>query len=466
MKSRAVSVVAVGFCLLGAVGCRDWDRFDPLSSGGGPSGGGPSGGGGDGAGLQGGNAAGGAGGGVGGGGGSLGGGGAGGGGGGPSECGTIDIVSDEFENAAFDWRWENYAPHFSLGGGDLILTMPGGLDEYFQIQTTAAFDMRGRSVVFELSEPPTQGHGYWFNVAGDHDNYVEFYINFSGTLGYAVEEDDSYNTFASEPFDAIDHRFFRFRESGGTMFYETSPDGASWTARTDTDISTVFDPEFTHVYLGGNTDAQSPGCTVRVARVYAEPASAGHTCATASLSDDFEDGSQANVWGDGWSSPGCTLDEGSGELRVSCSAASYTDSAYGTSTAYDLTGSSASVEITDPPAPGEDSFMAFALGRPEAETLYSIETNGTSLEVYEVVDGNWDQIVSLPFDVATMRVLRFAEAGGQILFEHSADGVSFTTFHQKVPLFSLSELGIYLVAGNNSDTVASVMAFDNLNLSP
>ncbi len=455
-------MLAVGVCLMGSIGCRDWGRFEGLGSGGGPSGGG-----GDGAGSQGGSGAGGPLGGGSVGGGSVGGGSVGGSGsgGGPSECGTIDVLSDDFEAASFDWRWRNYGTAFTLEGGDLVLTLPAGVEDYFQLESTAAFDMRGRSVVFELIEPPTLGQGYWLNVAGDPSNYVEFYVNFGGTLEYSVEVDDVYSSFASEPFDPVDHRFFRFRESEGTIFYETSPDGTAWTERTDYDLTGVFDPEFTRIYFGGNTGVDSPGCSVRVARVFVEPASTGDTCGIASLTDDFDDGVRGNVWGEGWSS-GCDLDEGSGALRLSCMAGSSASAAYGTSTAYDLTGSSVSVAFTDPPAPGEDSYMAFIITRPEADTLYTIQTGGSFLEVYEVIDGSWSQVVSLPFDLDAMRVVRFSEAEGQLSFAYSADGVSFTTFHQRPPAFSLTELQILLAGGNESDTVASDMAFDDLNLVP
>jgi hypothetical protein len=463
MKSHAWSLVALGACLMSAAGCRDWSPFELLGT--------PSGGGGDGAGPQGGNAVGGSGGaGASGGEGASGGagasGGEGAGGGGPSECGKVDVLSDDFEADSFDWRWQNYGSAFTLQGGALLLTLPTGVEEFFQLQSTAAFDMRGRSVVFELSQPPTLGQGYWLNVAGDPSNYVEFYINAGGTLEYAAEVDDVYNPFASEPFDPVDHRFFRFRESAGTIFYETSPDGTAWTERTDYDLTGVFDPEFTYVYFGGNTGLASPGCTVGVARVYAEPAGGAETCPIASLTDDFEDGARGSVWGEGWESPECVLDEGSGVLRLSCAAASYASSAYGSSAAYDLTGSSASVELASTPAPDEDSWMTFAITRPEADTMYTIQTEGSFLEVYEVIRGSWSQVVSLPFDADAMRVVRFSEAGGQLSFEHSADGVDFTTFHQREPVFSLTELQILLAGGNDSDTLASEMAFDNLNLVP
>jgi hypothetical protein len=347
-----------------------------------------------------------------------------------------------------------------------VLALPAGVEEYFQLQSTAGFDMRGRSVVFELSEPPTPGQGFWLNVAGDPANYVEFYVNWGGTLEYAYEQDDVYSSFASEPFKRMDHRFMRFRESAGTIFFETSHNGSDWSEQVDLDITEVFDPEFTFVYFGGNTGTSSPGAIVRVARVYAEPAGSGAPCAIASLSDDFEDGTRGNVWGLGWNNPGCTLDEASAELTIGCSSASYTSSAYGTSAAYDLTGSSVSVELSDVPDPSEDAWMTFAVTRPEADTLYTIQTDGSFLEVYEVIAGSWSQVVSLPFVAAAMRVVRFSEEGGQILFAYSADGMSFTTFHQRAPAFSLTELQILLAAGNDSDTVGSTVAFDNLNLSP
>lgn len=459
MKRAALSAALAVLGLVGAVGCRDWDRFEPVTGGGAPVGGSNSGAGNVGAGDLGGGPQGA---------GDQGGGPIGGspmggsptGGGGPTGCGQIDILSDDFD-APLDWRWSGSTGAVSVSGGELVIPHAAG---YVQIETSAGFDFRGRNMVLELAAPPGPGSSLWWDVAGDPSNYLEFYIDGNETLYFGYEKDGGFFDIASRPFDAVEHRFQRFREEDGTAFYDVSADGTAWEEITSWQLDAVFDPAFTSVYIGGNSDI-ADGDT-HIARIYAEDPVPSAPCPTATLVDDFDDNQRSSAWYHGWDEPECPIQEVSGELRISCEPGLGTDSAYVSSAAYDLTGSQVSVEIIDYPSAGSGGYMAIALVRPYFGDEYLFVINDGELQITRTINGSGTELTSASYDGDAARFLRIREAAGIIFFEISADGSTFTSFYNEATSIDVGELWVVLFAGMYMANAPVDVAFDNLNVGP
>lgn len=460
-KRLAVSAALTALGVVGSVGCRDWGRFEPVTGGGDSTGASNSGAGN----VGGSNASAGAGG------GDQGGGPSGGGpvGGGPaSNCGKIDILSDDFD-APLDWRWTADTGVVSVSNGDLVVPHPP-TESYFQIETSAGFDFRGRTMVLELSVPPGPGQSLWWDVAGNTDNYLEFYIDTAGTLHFGYEKDGDFQTIdgTDVQFDAVEHRFQRFREENGAAFYDVSADGSRWTQVVVWQLDDVFDPAYTSVYIGGSTNGTTaPDGDMHIARVYAEDPVGSSPCAATTLSDDFDDSERSSAWYDGWTSSTCPIAETGGELRVSCQPGGDESSGYVSSAAYDLTGTSVTIEITDYPESGSSGYLGFGVARPNgADTFYQFEVNNGWLNVIRVLDDDWSMLLSQTYDPMAARFLRIREAGGTAYFETSVDNIQFETFHSEGALFSLSEVLLFVMGGNYLASAPVDVAFDNLNIGP
>ncbi len=465
MNSRAKSVAFATLVLAGLGGCRDWDRFEPVASGGG---GADTGAGGAAASTASASTA------------TIasasttsstGGGNEGGGGGTPNPgCGTIDILSDTFDGA-LDWRWD-VPDEMNTAEGDLVIYFPAE-EWYVQQESTAGFDFRGRSVAIEVKQPPAPGSVVWFNVAGDNSNYVELVLAtdmLGSTVRYGYEADDTYVDIGSDTYDPVDHRFWRFREDDGVVYFELSPDGVDWTERTDVTFAGTFDPAefdpaYTSVYIGGWTGATGATSQVRFGDLVSTDPSNDELCAPSVLTDDYEDGAESSAWADGWESEECVIDEAGGVLSFTCAAMAYSDSAVLSTSAYDLTGSAVSVELVDQPAAGTNAWMALGVGRPDEDFAWTFEVDNGEVALYEMLDGSWGTVGTFIHDPAN-RFLRIREESGVAYFEVSPDNVTYETVVQRTPSFSVSQVKVWIGAGSNANAVSETMSFDNVNLGP
>ena len=455
MLSRLAPSVGVAICATAWIGaCRDWDRYEPVEIGGG------------GAGVTTTSTSTGMGAGSSAGGGGTGGSGVGGGTGGgqPLDCGKIDILNDDFEDPSWSWRWASAGleSNYLRQGGELVLSMPAG--EYGnQLESTAGFDFRGRTFVLELAPPIPADVVFWFNVARDPDNYLEIGFDGAGQIYYGYEKDGAYFTVASDDLPPGDYRFWRFREENEIVFFEISTDGASWMERQTFNLSDLFDPAFTSIYVGAWKGDTGTPAEVHLARVYSGETSSAQVCPISALTDDFDDGERGPQWTRSWSDAPCPFDESSGTLQASCSAMAYAGSSYGSSSVYDLTGSSITVEVVESPLADSSAWMGLRLERPEVSSGWSFEIVNGQLELYEFLDGNWNIVEFGPYDADLGRFLRVREDAGQVYFERSPDGASFTEFDQRTAPFDVTELRVSLQGGAGDNAAPVTIAFDNLN---
>jgi hypothetical protein len=89
-----------------------------------------------------------------------------------------------------------------------------------------------------------------FYLWGSHNNVSKIAVA-GGIITFDVITDGIETSVASLPYDAVAHRWWRLRETAGTLFYETSPDALDWTVR-----HSVADPPYINsatVELGGAT---------------------------------------------------------------------------------------------------------------------------------------------------------------------------------------------------------------------
>lgn len=461
MLSRCAPNVGLAICALAWVGaCRDWDQYEPVSTGGGApamttSATGP---GGTTAGTTTSNV-----GGMGTGGSGVGGS----GGGAPLDCGKTDLLADDFESPSWDWRWNVSGQEsvFTREAGDLVINL-AEWDNGYQLDTGAGFDFTGRTVVLEVADPVPPGVVFWFNVAGNRDNYLEFGVGSNGELYYGYELAGSFFTFAADMLPPDEYRFWRFREADKIVYFDISNDGATWMERQSFDISSLFDPAYTFIYVGAWKPDTGVAEQVRLARVYTEEPGQSAVCPIDTLTDDFADGQRGPMWSMSWENSTCPIDESTGVFRAQCDPMADASSGYGSSSVYDLTANSVKVEIVNAPKSDSYAWMAFQVFRPETYSGYSFEVGNGYIEAYEILDGNWTYLEGATYDPQAGRFLRIREGAGQVYFEQSPDDVSYSEFLQRPVSFDLSKLRVYLIAGASTNASPETLSFDNLNLGP
>jgi hypothetical protein len=171
-------------------------------------------------------------------------------GGGP---GCVVNVSDDFNDGSIGSIWTKFTNNTSIQisetGGELRLVMPSVSSAAFAgLQTDTIYDLTGCSTfvhVTDLLDPATKAYVNFVVRSGN--NYVEI-LKTANDLQTKRWVDGSASYLVTLPFNATLHAWWRFRESGGAIYFEASKDGISYAQITST--SAPFDPKQVRMQLG------------------------------------------------------------------------------------------------------------------------------------------------------------------------------------------------------------------------
>lgn len=153
------------------------------------------------------------------------------------------------------WTWSGTEP--SVVGGQLQIVCDAG---YGFIKANTPYDLTSSSFLAQLVQRPSVGNGTteaYLTLTPDtgNTNGLRFYVTGSNILFLKVVGGTT-TTLASIPFSATSHAWWRIRESGGTVFFDTSPDAATWTQRASVAnpfAVTALYPTFSAGYYGTET---------------------------------------------------------------------------------------------------------------------------------------------------------------------------------------------------------------------
>lgn len=103
------------------------------------------------------------------------------------------------------------------------------------IASNTTYDLTGSSIYLQVLQVPRSGTSAdaEFRLKVDASNFYRFVYE-GGTLFFQKQIATVTATVASIAYNSISHAFWRLRESGGTVFWDTSPDGleGNWTNQT------------------------------------------------------------------------------------------------------------------------------------------------------------------------------------------------------------------------------------------
>jgi hypothetical protein len=237
-----------------------------------------------------------------------------------------------------------------------------------------------------------------------------------GLLLFRLEDADVPTVASSIPYGTPLHRYWRIREVGGDIVWETSADRCDWIERERAET-----PDFVRalwIEIGaevGDTPV-APG-TVAFDELNTDGAISDY-CLAGSFFDTFDDGSMAMEWAGSPDPEGeCTRDETGGVVSFDMSGEGASRCLYQSATAYDLRGGFAWVNI-----PSISHF------RPTMRTFFEVQDGSGAFarilfqnDLFVAETGPVDMGFTFFYDHSPYWRLR--EESGEIVFEVSWDSM-------------------------------------------
>lgn len=152
------------------------------------------------------------------------------------DSGITSLISDNFDDNSLNGSlWSA-----NISGGGITMTETGSrFETVIPTQTVAnagrlasvnAYNLTGATVTVNTIQNPSTGTNCQSALFLDIDASNWFrWIKQGGTLYAQYMKAGSQNTAGSVSFSQVTHKWWRVRESGGVIHWETSTDGVSWT---------------------------------------------------------------------------------------------------------------------------------------------------------------------------------------------------------------------------------------------
>lgn len=175
-------------------------------------------------------------------------------------CGSLAQLAYNFDGtgAALWMPYMDPGMTVSESGDMLVIPLPDqktGTAGYF---STCTYDLTGQRVFVTAAVVPRVGSRTDMYLAiGSQADAIGINVTSGATQAYRIKG-ASYTQFASVAYDAVQHKVWQMREAGGTLFWEASPDGTTFT----TLYSATPPISVTAVQLLLFADAISPASTL------------------------------------------------------------------------------------------------------------------------------------------------------------------------------------------------------------
>ncbi len=194
----------------------------------------------------------------------------------PAYCPPANL-RDDFDSDAIAPVWKRWVGAGTCSveqvDGQVELTLSGSALALCGLVSSGYLDLRGAALAFELSSVPSNANvaafadlSYYHYEGESVTDRVEVRV-VDGSLKMRVghkpspAEDETFSFEQTLPYDAAAHRFLRFRESAGNLYWESSPDAGSWTEHAHT--ATPFDLSSVIFGLSAIKTANTNQATVR-----------------------------------------------------------------------------------------------------------------------------------------------------------------------------------------------------------
>ena len=146
-------------------------------------------------------------------------------------CTSLSQLTYNFDGSA-DALWMPYQdPGLTVTetGNHLVITLASNMTGTAGYFSSCTYDLHGQRVFVTSPVVPRLGTrtDMYFAVGSQADAFG-VNVTSGSTEAYRING-ANYMRFASVPYDATQHKVWQVREAGGTVFWEVSPDGTSFT---------------------------------------------------------------------------------------------------------------------------------------------------------------------------------------------------------------------------------------------
>lgn len=150
----------------------------------------------------------------------------------------LDKLKDNFNDNSIDpAKWTKFeangATYAETGRrGKVTFPASGSSGTDGDITSVNSFDLSESNAILQVLEIPSSSTDAdaELRIYTDSDNWFRF-ITEAGGLYFQRRRLGSQGTVDSTTFNAVTHKWWRLRESGGVIYWDTSPDGKVWTNR-------------------------------------------------------------------------------------------------------------------------------------------------------------------------------------------------------------------------------------------
>jgi hypothetical protein len=155
------------------------------------------------------------------------------------ECGPFmraaaSSFSDDFHSGLLAPNWFSAQSCVTELPGEMRATpTPTGANTYCIVQPTASFHLTCDSVTVKVPQVTAQGQGpqtFIYVITTDNSHGLDLILE-GGGFAYLIDKNQNIPLSDGGPYDPAGDLWWRLRESGGTLFFETSPDDQQWKVR-------------------------------------------------------------------------------------------------------------------------------------------------------------------------------------------------------------------------------------------
>jgi hypothetical protein len=350
---------------------------------------------------------------------------------GEGPCSTTDQLATTFDGTTPPiWMSENpYVPNggtINYANGEMVMTVPANTDgARAVINSYAALDLRGRSLEFEVTQVGGATTEVGLLDPSDAD------VFFGMTEGNMFIHSKGRYLTRNTPYSAVNHRWWRVRDEGGVMIWDTSPDRSRWTelGRDSAPLNAAYVQVEFGLYGGANT----PAGTARWASISPGTDATPRWCKLSSFPETLTDGVLAPTTG--WYGNGCTASEENGKLKLVGNEHDKNCVIYSTRPV-DARDATYAMEVNASPYPGGTRIGFADYNYRNYITMEAKER----LEIF--VEANDRDVLNYSANRDDAKKFwRIVFAGATIRFERSADSVEWETVTQlSEPTFEASAL--------------------------
>lgn len=384
-----------------------------------------------------------------------------------SPCGEPTLVTDNFGDTMA-------LPTFTVAkdpDGTASAAMDGsqavfdlGVSGFATLLSYRAFNFEGASAFIELTEVPDPATSARFFFIAQYDDETSFQFRLEDGVLYAEydlpTEDKTVVDMAD--YDPVAHRWWRLREEGGVLFWEVSADNDNWDQLGQTPVRVPL--RYLRILFHASIeDLGEDGGEVHLDNFNGGGAPAGHWCPAATFGQDFDEPPDGEAWFsiDG---TGCAINYVDGALQFDLTAGTNGTCSHLARPRFDLTGSSAGVELVEPLDTTDDALAALRLFA-DSENWLEMRVVGGVLKVVPVVDGVSSTAWEATFVPTVHSLWRIREVDGNVYFE-AHDGANWAALLAMANPFDLTavEVRMSIVVLDDPLVEDRTVRFDNYNL--